>query len=130
MKALDVSVLVGILHDSPGAKELLKSLHGEEIATTELDLFDLKRLAATASAAARPSREGAISRLRRRITVLPVSAEGVSEAGRFLRTGADLGLIALAWGVLSAAGCSEWITTREFAPTKVRLPFRVRVIKL
>ena len=45
MKALDTPVLLEILHDSPRVKELLKGLRGEELATTEINLFELRLLA-------------------------------------------------------------------------------------
>ncbi len=131
MKALDTPVLVGILHDAPFAKPLLRSLHGEEIATTELNIFELKRIAATGPRSVRSSREAALSKLRRRVTVLPVMPDSVAESTRFL-TGEPRANdhFALVWGVLVAAGCSEWITTKPYLPRGHKLPFRVRVVAI
>ena len=67
MKALDTPVLLAMLHDAAGAKELLKSLRGEELATTELNLFELRALASEGPRAQRESRETALARLRRRV---------------------------------------------------------------
>ena len=44
MKGLDTPVLLAILHDQDGAKALLHSLRGEELATTEINLFELEQL--------------------------------------------------------------------------------------
>jgi predicted nucleic acid-binding protein len=128
MKALDTPVLLDILHDAHGAKELLQSLHGEEIATTELNLFELRLVAAVGSGPARNLRENALAKLRRRLTVLPVTSDGVAAAGKYLGLSSRSGdSTALVWGVLSAAGCSEWITTKPYAPPKGKFPFRVRI---
>ena len=129
MKGLDTPVLLAILHDSAIAKDLLKGLRGEEIATTELNMFELKALAAVAQHRQRESREAALGRLRRRITVLPIAAESVGEAGRWLKgNGRGSDYQPLIWGTLAAAGCAEWITTRAFAPPKGTLPFKLKVI--
>ncbi len=129
MKGVDTPVLLALLHDAPSAKDLLKSLRGEEVATTELNLFELRALAARGLPAERGRREIALARLRRRITVLPVTAEAVAAAGRFLRAeGRATDYQALVWGTVAAAGCAEWITTRAFAPPKGRLPLKVKVI--
>jgi len=129
MKALDTPVLLALLHDAPSAKELLKSLRGEELATTELNLYELRRLAGDSPRAERNRRENALARLRRRMTVLPITAEAVTEAGRLLPPN-DRGaaLAPLVWGTLAAAGCGEWITTRAYAPSKGKLPFKVRIV--
>jgi predicted nucleic acid-binding protein len=129
MKGLDTPVLVDILHDSARAKELLRGLRGEELATTELNMFELRTLAAEGPRAARASREAALVRLRRRITVLPITADSVREAGRCLKGRTTADFQPLVWGTLAAAGCGEWITTRPFAPAKGgALPFKVRVL--
>ena len=129
MKAFDTPVLLAILHDAPSVKGLLRALRGEELATTELNLFELRVVAAAAPAAERAARETALARLRRRITVLPVTAQSVSEAGRHLRGDYRKDpWRALALGTLAAAGCSEWITTRAYAPAKGKLPMKVRIV--
>jgi predicted nucleic acid-binding protein len=129
MKALDTPVLLAILHDSPSAKDLLKNLRGEEIATTELNMYELATLSAEGSKAHLSAREAALARLRRRITVLPITSEGTQGAGRLLRSkGSAAGYVPLVWGTLAAAGCAEWITTKAFAPPKGSAPFKVRLI--
>jgi predicted nucleic acid-binding protein len=129
MKALDTPILLAILHDSPPAKDLLRTLRGEELGTTELNVFELKTLASEGPPALREGRENALARLRRRVTVLPITPESVREAARFLkRKGHPVDFQPLVWGTLAAAGCGEWITTRAYAPPKGSLPFKVRII--
>ncbi len=130
MKALDTPVLLEILHGGAAAKELLRSLRGEEVATTEINLFELAVLAADGPKAGREVRETALLRLRRRITVLPITAEAVREASRLLRahSPSEPGSV-LVWGALAAAGCGEWVTTRPFAPPQRPRPFKVRIAK-
>jgi predicted nucleic acid-binding protein len=130
MKALDTPVLLAILHDCPSAKELLKGLRGEELGTTELNMFELKVLAGEGARAVRESRETALARLRRRITVLSVTPDAVREAGCLLRGKRSiLDYQPLVWGTLVAAGCGEWITTKAYAPPKGSLPFKVRIVQ-
>ena len=129
MKGLDTPVLLGILHDSPSAKDLLKGLRGEELATTELNMFELEVLASEGSRAEHARREAALARLRNRITILPVTGEAVREASRYLRGRAGrAGFLALIWGTLAAAGCGEWLTTQAYAPSKGPNAFKVRVV--
>jgi predicted nucleic acid-binding protein len=128
VRALDTPVLLAILHGTPGARKLLRDLRHEEIATTELNLYELGTLFARAPKTTVTARRSAIARLRRRITVLPVTADGVREAGR----GAgerhhNLGYLPLIWGTLVAAGCREWISTRQYLPSSGRWPFRLNV---
>jgi predicted nucleic acid-binding protein len=129
MKGLDTPVLLGILHDTPAAKDLLKGLRGEELATTELNLFELALLASEGLPAQQNSREAALARLRRRLTVLPVTFESVERAARLPRAKGTAGSYhRLVLGTLAAAGCGEWITTKEFAPPKRALPFKLRIV--
>ena len=129
MKALDTPVLLGILHNSRWAKDLLKGLRGEELATTELNMFELKLLASEGSRAQGNSRDAALARLRNRITVLPVTGDSVREAARFVRgRGRPADYLPLVWGTLAAAGCGEWITTRAYAPPKGPNRFKVRIV--
>jgi predicted nucleic acid-binding protein len=129
MKGLDTPVLLSILHDSTPAKELLKSLRGEELATTELNMFELETLATRGPPGRHAGLASALARLRRRITVLPVTAEAVTLAGRLQRKrGRPSNSLPLVWGVLSAAGCHEWVTTRTYAPPKKIVPFKIRIV--
>jgi predicted nucleic acid-binding protein len=129
MKALDTPVLLELLHDSPAAKPLLKSLRGEELACTELNLYELEAIAAEGPKQQRSAREAALARLRRRVTVLPLTGDAAREAARLVRSRPGTsGYLPLAWGALVAAGCSEMITTRGFAPPKGTPPIKVRIV--
>lgn len=129
MKALDTPILLAILHGSPSVKDLLKGLRGEELATTEINLFELTLLAAEGTRAHRESREAALARLRRRLTVLPITSDSVREASRFLSgKRAPAEYHRLIWGTLAAAGCGEWITTKNYAPPSGALPFKIRIV--
>ncbi|MGA8302531.1 MAG: PIN domain-containing protein [Thermoplasmata archaeon] len=128
MKGLDTPVLLAILHDSPPAKELLKGLRGEELATTEINIFELGVLAAAAPRRLRGGREATLSRLRRRLTVLAIGPESVREAARCAKGNSRADYQSLVWGTLAGAGCDEWITTRAFAPAKGVVPFKLRLI--
>jgi predicted nucleic acid-binding protein len=128
MKGLDTPVLLAILHDSPPAQELLKGLRGEEIATTELNMFELGVLAAAAARRLRGARGVALARLRRRVTVLPIGADSVREAARCVKGNGLADYQSLVWGTLAAAGCAEWVTTRAFAPPKGAAPFKLRLL--
>jgi len=128
MKALDTPILLAILHDSPSAKDLLKGLRGEELATTELNMYELAVLSAEGSRAHLAAREAALARLRRRLTVLPITSESLRGVGRLTRTkGQAPSYLPLIWGTLAAAGCAEWITTKAFSPSKGDVPFKVRL---
>ncbi len=129
MKGLDTPVLLEILHGSPSAKGLLKSLRGEELATSELNLFELSLLAGQAGKASRASRLRSLTNLRRRISVISVGPDAVEAAahlggGRSPGTGYAL----LVWGAMIAAGCQEWITTRAYAPARPVPGLKVRVV--
>lgn len=129
MKGLDTPILLAILHDSPSAKDLLKALRGEELATTELNMFELRTLATEGPRAQRETRETALARLRRRVTVLPITGDSVRASVRFLRGRARaFDCQPLVWGTLAAAGCGEWITTRPFAPPKGPFPFKLKIV--
>ena len=126
MKGLDTPVLLSLLHDSARARDLLKSLRGEELATTELNMFELEAIASEAAGASRGARSAALTRLRRRISVLPIGAESIREATRGLR--GPSGYLAAVWGAMAAAGCGEWITSRVYAPPKNRFSFKVKIV--
>jgi predicted nucleic acid-binding protein len=131
VKALDTPVLLSILHGAPAAKSLLKSLSGEELATTEANLLELSALAARAPAGSRTQRIRGLERLRRRLTVLPIDARAYAEATARLTADRPGGLLLWAmYGALQAHGCAELITD-----TKGKLPgghwrFKVRRIQL
>jgi len=126
VKGLDTPILVGILRDAPPTRPLLKELRGEELATTEVNLYELCLLAAQGPKGARPARLTAVQRLRRRMTVLPVTATAVEEAARLsMSTPGHRPYEPLIWATAKAAGCDLWITTRSHAPPKA---VRTRII--
>ncbi len=131
MRALDTPVLLSILHGAPVAKSLLKSLSGEELATTEVNLLELSALAARAPGGSRAQRIRELERLRRRLTVLPIDSRAHAEATARLTADRPGGLLLWAmYGALQAHGCAELITD-----TRSNLPgghwrFKVRRIRL
>lgn len=129
MKGLDTPVLLEILHGSPASKGLLKSLRGEELATSELNVFELNLLAARGGKTSRAARIRSLTNLRRRISVIPVGPGAVEAASRL--AGGRLpgsGYAALVWGTMIAAGCQEWITTKAYAPARGLPGMRVRIV--
>jgi predicted nucleic acid-binding protein len=129
MKGLDTPVLLEILHGTPRGRRLLKSLQGEELATTELNMFELYHVASQGPKPARPARQKALVALRRRISVLPITsgaADEVSRGGSSRPLAGGYG--PLVWAALTAAGCGEWFTTRAAAPPKGATKLKVRII--
>ena len=131
MKGLDTPILLAILRDTPPARELLRELRGEELATTEVNLYELHALAAAGPSSSRPAKVAALQRLRRRLTVLPITASAVDEAARFASlVKAHRPYEPLIWGALKAAGCGTWITTRGHQPPKGLRTLKARVAKV
>jgi len=112
MKALDTSVLLALLEGDPGAKEFLRRLRGEEVATTEANLLELEYLAVRGPERHRSSRRDAVARLRRKITVLPIDGRAVEASARHLGKGAEAAppLVCAMMGALEANGCEELLT--------------------
>ena len=112
MKGLDTSILLGLLHGAPGAREWLRRLRGVEVATTEANLLELAIITAEATDRVRKTRRDALSKLRRRITVLPIDHRSVEDcANRLGRAalGASVQVLAM-MGALEANGCDELFT--------------------
>ena len=86
-----------------------------EVATTEANLLELGYLAARGSAPQRLARRAALSRLRRKLTVLALDSKSVEEATGRLAKGASafptLGLAMLS--ILETNGCEELLTTEK-----------------
>jgi predicted nucleic acid-binding protein len=131
MKALDTPVLLSLLHGAPAARSLVKSLAGEEMATTEANLLELATVAARGHGGSRALRIRGIERLRRRLTVLPIDAgAGTELSGRLSGDRSPGPLVWAMYGALQAHGCSELVTD-----TRGQLPgghwrFKVRRIRL
>ena len=125
MKGLDTPILLGLLHGSASVRALIRTLPGEELATSEINMFELSLLAAHGPKGTASARQKALVGLRRRITVVPIGPDGVQRAaGRRL----PLGYAPLIWSAMSAAGCSEWLTTKSCAPPKGSAGMKVRII--
>lgn len=112
MKGLDTPVLLGILDGSSSIRALLRTLAGEELATTELNMAELAAIAGQGSARGRRERLQALERLRRRITVLPIdrrAVEQLSQRAPEARSAAEVQMHAML-AAFEAAGCSHILT--------------------
>jgi len=118
VKALDTSVLLGLLEGSPAVREQLRRLRGVELATTEANFLELAYLAGRGARRTRSERIAALARLRRRITVLPIDNRSTEEATRRIPSeGVDTAPLVLAMlGALESSGCEELLTMDPFAP--------------
>jgi predicted nucleic acid-binding protein len=113
MKAIDTPVLLALLHGSPRARDQIRRLKGSELATTEANLLELIQLAALSPARARSERISALSRLRQRITVLPIDARATEAVAKRLSKGSSRApLVSAMIGALEAYGCEELLTDR------------------
>lgn len=127
MKALDTPVLIDLLCGSTGPRALIGAWKDQEVATTEINLFELELLAESAGRKGLGPRLAALERLRRRLTVLPVDNRALT-ASRSLREAGAQRLAPsarLIVSVLLANGCSEWHTTRT-----VSAPGRIGQLKV
>lgn len=118
MKGLDTPVLLALLEGSPRARTLVRSVGLEEIATTEVNLFELELLHRREKGPGRERRTQALERLRRKLTVLPIDEESGRRAAVLAasaRQPAPEGTW-LSLGAAEAHGCSEWITTDAGRP--------------
>lgn len=115
MKALDTSILLALLEGEAGAREILKRVRGEEVATTEANLLELVYISGHGPGRSQAARRLALERLRRKITVLPIDSRAVDLAGRHMGKGAgDLPPLVLAMmATLEASGCDELLTRDE-----------------
>ena len=100
MKGVDSSVLLGLLEGDAAVRSLLKHLRGLEVATTEADLLELAWLAGTGTKRERRHRLETLSRLRRRITVLPLDARATDQTVRIALRGESGGALPLSLGRL------------------------------
>ena len=129
MKALDTPVLLELLRGRPSLSPVLKSLEGEELATTEVNVFELEAIARAGPRHGREHRRSALDRLRRKLTILPIDARAV-QAAASLSAGRLPSATASEWlmlGAASASGCSEWVTTSSarYPRDLGKLPVRV-----
>lgn len=119
MRGLDTPILLDILRGGPHARRLFRKVGAEEMATTELNLWELTQLALSDRSPGREARLVALERLRRRLTVLPIDAPSVAAATRrAARSGRPPSTLDLMVGSLEAHGGSEWITTEVDRTTR------------
>ncbi|HZY70071.1 MAG TPA: type II toxin-antitoxin system VapC family toxin [Thermoplasmata archaeon] len=114
MKALDTPILLALLRGSPPARQLVRSLSGEELATTEINMFELELLARADRAPGLERRLAALDRLRRKLTVIPIDERAVRHAFGRERAGATRPTWSpnqLILGALVGSGCEEFYTT-------------------
>ncbi len=112
MKALDTPVLLALLEGDPRVRQALKRTRGEELAATEVNLLELTLIASQGGGRSRAARLAALSRLRRRITVLPIDSKAGEGALRWAAGAAgSLSPSTLAMcTTLEANGCEELLT--------------------
>jgi len=128
MKALDTPILLALLQGSPRVRDQLRRLRGTELATTEANLLELAYLAASAPARLRGERLTALTRLRQRITVLPIDSRGLEEAIRRIAGAPSRSpLVTAMLGALEAYGCEELLTDR---PDQFGGPWRFKLRKV
>jgi predicted nucleic acid-binding protein len=131
MKGLDTPVLLALLEGAPKARALIRALGGEELATTEVNLFEIELLGRRDRSPGKERRTQALERLRRRLTVLPIDEESSRKAAAIAasaRQAAPEGT----WLSLAAAeahGCSEWITVASAAPPTSAARIKVTTIE-
>jgi predicted nucleic acid-binding protein len=112
VKALDTPVLLEILRGSPRARRWVRELGAEEIATTELNLWELAVLAIEDPSRGLDQRLTALDRLRRKLLVFPMDVRAMQSAVRLRqrRRRVPTSLAELIVGTLEAHGVSEWVT--------------------
>lgn len=118
MKGLDTPVLLGLLEGAPMARALVRALAGEELATTEVNLFEIELLGRRDRSPGKERRLQALERLRRKLTVLPIdeaSSRRAAHIAATARSAAPEGTW-LCLGAAEAHGCSEWITSARGMP--------------
>lgn len=129
MKALDTSALLALLEGDRSTRDLLRRLRGVEWATTEANLLELAYVAQGGPQRIRARRRELVDRLRRKLTVLPIDARAVGEAGRLIAKGHgdDPPLTLAMMAALEADGCDELFT---LDPELARGRWKLRVTRL
>lgn len=130
MKGIDTPVLVDLLRGRAAAWESVLSGQPEELATTEINLFELETLARREGKAGLDRRLAAVRHLRQKVSVLAVDERASNRASLFAVSDKS-GAPPLDWLVVAAAetsGCTTWLTTgASRLPAKVG---RIRVVKV
>ncbi|MCI4353709.1 MAG: PIN domain-containing protein [Thermoplasmata archaeon] len=131
MKGLDTPVLLALLEGTPRARALVHALAGEELATTEVNLFEIELLGRRERGAGKERRLQALERLRRKLTVLPIDEETTRRAATLAasaRQSAPEGTW-LCLGAAEAHGCTEWITSAAGMPPPSSSRIKVTTIE-
>ena len=129
MKGLDTSVLLGLLEGDSSVLRQISRLRGVELATTEVNLLELALIAGHGPARAQRSRRGALERLRRKLTVLPIDGRAIDLVTRRLdRSGeASPPLVLAMLGALESSGCDE-LFVRD--PLRVDSRWKLKVTRI
>lgn len=131
MKGLDTPVLLALLEGAPKARALVRALSGEELATTEVNLFEIELIGRRDKSPGKERRMQALERLRRKLTVLSIDEEATRRAAVIAasaRQSAPEGTW-LCLGAAEAHGCSEWITTAAGAPPSSSARIKVTTLE-
>jgi predicted nucleic acid-binding protein len=131
MKGLDTPVLLALLEGSPKPRALVRALAGEELATTEVNLFEIELLGRRDKSPGKERRMQALERLRRKLTVLPIDEETTRRAAAIAasaRQAAPEGTW-LCLGAAEAHGCSEWITSAAGTPPASSARIKITIIE-
>jgi predicted nucleic acid-binding protein len=131
MKGLDTPVLLGLLEGAPKPQALVRALAGEELATTEVNLFEIELLGRREKSPGKERRMQALERLRRKLTVLPIDEESTRRAAAIAasaRQTAPEGTW-LCLGAAEAHGCSEWITSSAGLPPASSARIKISIIE-
>jgi predicted nucleic acid-binding protein len=131
MKGLDTPVLLALLEGAPKARALVRALAGEELATTEVNLFEIELLGRRDKSPGKERRTQALERLRRKLTVLPIDEESSRKAAAIAATARQAAPEGtwLSLGAAEAHGCSEWITTTSAMPPASSARIKVTAIE-
>ena len=129
MKALDTSVLLGLLEGDGASRALVGRLRGVEVATTEANLLELALIAGHGPARIQRSRREVLARLRRKLTVLPIDGRAIELATRRLdRSNEPTPPLVLAMlGALESSGCDE-LFVRE--PVRVSPRWKLKITRI
>jgi predicted nucleic acid-binding protein len=132
MKGLDTPILLAFLRGKSPARRLIRSMAGEELATTEWNLFELEILARIADPRGYSNRAATLEKLRRRLTVLPIDLHAVRSASKAVSSSEGVptrcAAVRLMLGAMEANGATEWYTTKKFAIAHHKGRCRVKLV--
>lgn len=131
MKALDTPALLAILEGRREARWILDELEGEEVCTTEINLFELQASVLADKRSERTRRMLALDRLRRRISIFPLDEKSTRAAAHLWaeRKAVSVPLGALILGTLEAYGATELLTTEAGRFQMAGSPVPIRLLR-